>query len=396
MHRTVVVNLEPTVAQANTLSETARLFTSVFNYICAGAWANREKNGVRLHHDFYYPLRAKFPDLVSDLHIQARVKATESVRSALALAKTGRKVSCPSSDSCPPRYNIHTFRVDWESRTIRLSTVSGRQTLRFRIAPHAEKHAGSEIDTADLICRDGRWFMHISVTLPEPQIPTSNCVLGVDLGVSVPAVTSDNQFLGKRRWKDIEGRRFKLKRRLQSKGTKSSKRHLKKIRRSEARFRRDCDHVLSRRIVQSAAPGGTIAVENLTDIRKRITAKKKTATKRRIHSWSFAQLRGFIEYKAEERGCTVVAVDPRYTSQRCSGCGYTARNNRRSRSHFVCRQCGLELHADLNAARNIAAKYRAQTGISDLGGQPVNLPIVGDAEFVRHATHNPPALAGGS
>ena len=48
-------------------------------------------------------------------------------------------------------------------------------------------------------------------------------------------------------------------------------------------------------------------------------------------------------------------------------CGHQARNNRRSQSRFVCRACGFELHADLNAARNIAAKYRASRGTSSTG-----------------------------
>jgi putative transposase len=96
-------------------------------------------------------------------------------------------------------------------------------------------------------------------------------------------------------------------------------------------------------------------------------AKRKTATKRRMHSWSFAQLRTFITYKAEERGLTVAGVDPQHTSQTCSACGYQARNNRRSQSRFACRVCGFELHADLNAARNIAAKYRASRGTAPTG-----------------------------
>jgi IS605 OrfB family transposase len=137
-----------------------------------------------------------------------------------------------------------------------------------------------------------------------------------------PAVTSHNRFLGQRRWKAIEGRLFHLKRNLQKKGTKSAKRHLRKVRRKQARFRRDCDHVLSKQIVQSVAPGAMIVLENLTDIRKRTKVRRKTQTSRRVHSWSFAQLQGFIMYKAEERGCTVVAVDPRHTSQACSRCGY--------------------------------------------------------------------------
>jgi putative transposase len=148
------------------------------------------------------------------------------------------------------------------------------------------------------------------------------------------------------------------------------------VRRKQARFRRNCDHVLSKRLVQSVEPGATIVVEDLKNLRKRVKVRRRTATKRRIHSWSFAQLKGFIEYKAEERGCTVVAVDPRHTSQACSRCGHTARNNRRSRDLFVCRACGFSLHADLNGARNIVAKYRAEAGRSGSGGLQVNQPIV--------------------
>lgn len=135
----------------------------------------------------------------------------------------------------------------------------------------------------------------------------------------------------------------------------------------QARFRKDCDHVLSKQIAQSVNEGDTLVLENLTDIRKRSKIKNQTETSRRIHSWSFAQLKSFIAYKAEERGCTVVAVDPRHKAQTCSCCGHQARNNRRSRDRFVCRVCGFELHADLNAARNIAAKYRAEGGTATSG-----------------------------
>jgi len=56
----------------------------------------------------------------------------------------------------------------------------------------------------------------------------------------------------------------------------------------------------------------TLVLENLKDIRKRMQAKRRTQTKRRLHSWPFAALKTKVEYKAEERGCTVVAVDPRH------------------------------------------------------------------------------------
>ena len=357
--------LEPTDTQAAILIDTCTVFTSAFNQAVDIGWQAEVSNATKLHYLAYYPVKETHPTLVSDLINQARVKAAEALRSAFTLRKdTTRSVSKPHSLACPPRYNKNTYRVDWPSRTVRLSTTDGRQTLRFRVPVYAEKYTGFPTDTADLLSKRGRWYLHIVVTLPTPLAVVSQGLMGVDLGLAQPAVTSTPAFLGERRWKDIEGQRFKLKRRLQAKGTPSAKRHLRHLRGKQARFRKDCDHVLSKRIVDSCQPGTTIVLENLTDIRRRSQIKRKTATSRRVHSWSFAQVRSFIAYKAEERGCTVVAVDPRHTSQTCSCCGHQARNNRRSRGRFVCRACGFELHADLNAARNIAAKYHASLGTS--------------------------------
>jgi len=376
MQRTIRLLLEPSPAQASALAETGRQFTAVFNAVCAYGWQQREKNGVELHRALYYPLKAEYPALVSDLHIQARGKATEAVKSALALLKADRKVSQLHSKACPPRYNLHTFRVDWESRTVNLSTSSGRQTIRFRLPAYAAKYASCPTDTADLIEHNGRWWLHVVVTVPAPEVEATEQIVGIDLGLARPAVTSTGRFLGKRAWKAIEGRLFHLRRTLQKKGTRSAKRHLRKLRRKQARFRRDCDHVLSKQIVAAVQPGATVVLENLKGMRRRVKARRKTETQRRIHSWSFAQLKSFIAYKAEERGLTVVGVDSRHTSQACSRCGHQARTSRRSRGWYCCQACGFSLHADLNAARNIAAKYHAGGGRSAAGGRPVNPPIV--------------------
>jgi IS605 OrfB family transposase len=288
-------------------------------------------------------------------------------------------VSQPHSETCPPRYNIHTYRVDWESQTARLSLVGGRQTIRFSVPDYARKYAGYPAATADLLERDGEWWLHVVVTVPASHLEPTAQVVGVDLGINRPAVTSNNLFLGKRRWKAVEGRYFKLTRSLQKKGTRSAKRNMRNSKRRRARFRKDADHILSKQIVQAAEPGATIVLENLKDIRKRMKAKRRSQTKRRMHSWPFVSLKTKVEYKAEERGCTVVAVDPRHTSQACSRCGHTARNNRRSQGVFICRRCGYQLNADLNAARNIAAKYRAGGGTSPAGGLR-NQPIVSTSD----------------
>jgi len=380
MQRTIRIQLQPSFAQAAFLAETSRQFTAAFNLFVELGWREGVSNATKLHFLAYYPVRTALPDLNSNLTNTARAKAAEALRSAFTLRKDpSRKVSMPRSDACPPRYNIHTYRVDWESQTVRMSLIGGRQTIRFRVPDYAAKYAGYGVDTADLVERDGSWWLHIVVTVPAPEVPHTDQVIGVDLGINRPAVTSNNLFLGQRRWKAIEGRYFKSIRALQKKGTKSAKRHLRKLKRRRSRFRKDADHVLSKQIVQAAEPGSTIVVENLKDIRKRMKAKRRSQTKRRMHSWPFASLKSKIEYKAEERGCTVVAVDPRHTSQACCRCGHTARNNRRSQSVFMCRKCGSHLNADLNAARNIAAKYHVSVGKFPTDGLR-NQPIVSTSD----------------
>ncbi|PZW18110.1 IS605 OrfB family transposase [Thermosporothrix hazakensis] len=225
------------------------------------------------------------------------------------------------------------------------------------------------------------------MSIPDPVVAPAGKVVGVDLGLNRPAVTSNKQFLGERRWKEQERRIFRLKRKLQAKGTKSAKRHLRKLSGKLLRQRKDHDHVLSKRIVAHTPAGSTMVVENLTHIRSRARMKKKTESQRRLHSWSFAQFHAFLTYKAQEKGIRVVKVDPRHTSQTCSRCGHQARKNRRSQSLFLCRECGYCLNADLNASHNIREKYLsslASLGISLVGGSSSSglssQPLVGEGQ----------------
>jgi putative transposase len=54
-------------------------------------------------------------------------------------------------------------------------------------------------------------------------------------------------------------------------------------------------------------------------------------------------------------GGELLLVDPRYTSQKCSACGHTEEQNRKSQSEFHCLRCGHEENADVNAAKNVLA-----------------------------------------
>ena len=179
----------------------------------------------------------------------------------------------------------------------------------------------------------------------------------MDLGIKRPAVTSTGLFLGQRRWRETIQRYFRLKKALQAKGTDSAKQHLKKLSQRENRFRRDCDHVLSKQLVTSHEKGTLFVLEDLTNIRQRVKARRRG--RRTIHSWSFARLKFFLGYKTKLYGHAVGFVDPRYTSQKCSQCGHIDKKNRKSQAQFLCRKCGFQCNADLNASYNICDNYLA-------------------------------------
>jgi hypothetical protein len=227
-----------------------------------------------LHHATYKESKALALGLVSDLHIQARVKATEGVKSALDRQKKGRQGSCPKARACPPRYNVHTYHLDWGTGVVNLSMVAGRECIAFGVPAYAARYAGHPTATADLMHRRGRWYLHVVVNVPAPEVLPTEDVIGIDLGVTRAAVSSTNRFYGERRWRELEARDFRLRRRLQKKGTKSAKRHLRRLSGRTARRRRDHDHLVSRCIVDGVTSGATIAVENLTNIRTRVRGQE--------------------------------------------------------------------------------------------------------------------------
>jgi putative transposase len=289
MQRTIVVQLNPDIQQRAVLLRTLQEHTACFNAVTAQGFPAQCSNGVELHKRTYYDLRAQFPDLPAQLVCAARVKATEAVKSALTWAKkveqayprrvakankrgwtipVFKPVRCPHSTITPIRYDQRSSWVKWETMTCSLATVAGRIVLPFTIPASSQWYAGSRSCSADLCYRKGRFTLHIVVEVPAPVVAPDETVVGVDLGLNRPAVTSNRQFLGEKRWKEQERRFFRLRRKLQARGTRSARRHLKRLSGKQLRQRRDHDHVLSKRIVQSTPPGATLVFENLTDIRE--------------------------------------------------------------------------------------------------------------------------------
>ncbi|GLI46280.1 RNA-guided endonuclease InsQ/TnpB family protein [Methanoculleus bourgensis] len=273
-------------------------------------------------------------------------------------------------------------------------TLEGRIKLRY--SKPAYFPAVTTVKQTDLVYRDGAFWLYATVETPdtEPAEPTE--YLGVDLGVVNIATTSDGEAFSSAATEKVRQRYGRLRGALQKTGTRSAKRKLRKIAGREHRFKTDTNHVISKQIVCAAE--GTkrgIALEDLNGILLRTTVRHDQ--RERHHKWAFHQLRSFIEYKAQRAGVTVQVIDGAYTSQQCSVCGFVHPDNRLTQAAFRCLACGHTENADLNAARNIAARAAVNRPIAvcspNAGGE-----VESQAYKEHGATHGimPPTEVGGS
>lgn len=340
------------------LLETLRQSTACFNAVTAQGWDTAERNGTRLHHATYKTLRGNYPDLPSQLHCAARVKATEALKSVDERLKQGRKAGRPTSQLCPVRYDARSYWVKLEEGMASLASVAGRVCVRFNLCGYYRRYLGWKPCSADLCfdAKDRRFYLHVVV---ETDAPKASCeaVLGVDLGITEIATDSEgNQYSGEA-VKSVRRRVRRIRRLLQAKGTKSAKKHLKRIRQKQSRFSRDTNHVISKRLVATAANSRkALALEDLKGIRDRAETVFGREMRWLMGNWAFDQLRQFTAYKAEAAGIPLVSVDPRNTSRTCSKCGHCEKANRKSQAKFYCLSCGFETNADANAAVNIGVR----------------------------------------
>lgn len=368
--RTAKIKLQ---ISAEELLPTLQAYSRAFNFVCQEGFKKKCFNGVILHNLTYQQTRAYLP---SQLACSARTKATEALVSVLK-NKKNKFPTCPQSNekSFSIRYDKNSYTLFLERKEVSLLTTNGRKRLPFRISAYHENYFQNWRHTsADLVIRKNKVFLHVVFEKEIEDPKGTGAFVGIDRGINNIAVTSNNKFFGGRKLKHSINKFRSLRRKLQKKGTKSAKRHLRKLSGQERRFRADINHQISKQIIGSLNQGDTLVFENLTGIRnKRLRKPQRTL----INGWSFFQLEQFLIYKAAAKGMLIEFIDPRYTSQRCSKCGHICRGNRKSQAEFCCQKCGFKLHADLNASRNVVIKHLEAIGFQN--GAVVNQPIVSDS-----------------
>lgn len=241
---------------------------------------------------------------------------------------------------------------------VSLWCVGGRQNTPFLC--HNTNYLPYVKGEADLVFKKGKFYLFQTVEIPEEDVKDVEEFIGIDFGQTDIAVLSDGTNFNSDQLKKVRKKYSKVRASVQSKGTKGSKKLLKRLSGKEKRFVSINNHAIAKQIVAKAKEENKgIAIEDLFGIRK--TAKPKSKQqKTELNRWSFYQLRAFLTYKSLLNGVKLVVVPPEYTSQTCNVCNHIGKRNGK---RFRCENCGNIADADHNAAKNIAA-----------WGNSINLP----------------------
>lgn len=346
MNLTLMVKLQPTADQSAALLEAMERFNAACNAVAEVAFQERTANKIRLQKLVYYDIRERF-----GLPAQMAVRVISKVAEAYKRDRSKKPSFRPHGAIVYDQRVLSWKGVD----RVSILTLQGRQVIPVVFGGYQAARLKRLRGQADLIYRDGRFYLAVVVDVPEPPADEPGDWLGVDLGIVNIAADSDGETYSGGHLNGLRRRYARLRTRLQAKGTKSAKRLLKKRRGKEQRFVRNVNHVISKVLVAKAkGTGRGIALEDLKGIRERVTVRK--AQRRVQHSWAFHQLRSFIEHKARLAGVPVVLVDPRNTSRTCPVCGCVDKRNRPNQAHFRCVSCGFAGPADTIAAVNIRGR----------------------------------------
>ena len=340
MKLTLQIKLLPTEEQGIALLETIRKANAACTFISDFAFDKKIFRVYDLHHCCYGSVRDK-----CSLSAQVVIRFLGKVADSYKTGKKDKKRIFRALGSIAYDSRILSFTPTG----ISIWSVGGRLKMPFKCHnPNLIPFIRGE---GDLLFRKGKFFLFQTIEIPNQKIGDVEEFIGCDFGLVDICTTSDGHAFSSEKINAYREKRQKIRSSLQHKGTKGSKKVLKRLSRRERRTSTIINHTIAKNIVQ-IAKGQTkgISMEDLTGIRQRAGNRGKKF-RSRLGKWSFAQLRSFIEYKASLAGVRVVRVNPAYTSQGCHVCKHMGRRTGKS---FVCDHCGNSMDADHNAAINIA------------------------------------------
>jgi IS605 OrfB family transposase len=316
---------------------------------------NRFLSIKKLHDRFYYALKERFPNLLT----QILIKVEQEVLATYKSIKSNRhQIDKAPEQRCLCLQLDKRLYSHFTKTSIALPGNKGEKRKQIDFILYDRARDFLEHNTPHdpkLYVKGNKLYIAIPFDVACPA-PENEDLLGIDLGIRCMASCSDGRVYKCNDFKKEKRRLKYLRRCLQAGKTKSAKRHLRKNGRKIANYSKDYVHKLANELLKTKAD--VIVLEDLKKIKERTKFHKRTKIKRTAHNRVFgdipiALLASMLAYKASHLGKMVATVDPAYTSQ--DDCRGLDRGKRQGRRYYGID--GVQLDADINASVNIANRY---------------------------------------
>ena len=331
----------------------------------------------------YQLIRKEFPTLPSHISASLNDMVTKNYSNEIFDVRLGKRSLRTYRKGMPipfMKLSLKLKKVDDEIclkwvNNIEFTLHFGRDKSNNQIIVERILKGDYKVGDSSIQLKKGKIFLLLVVDLPEEKNNLNDDVyVGVDLGLSIPAVCSLNvgmERLSIGSYDDfirIRTQLFQRRKRLQrsltlTKGGKGRNKKLKALNRfkdKERNWVKTYNHTLTNRIVK-------FAKDNLASVIKMEFLEgygEDETNSFVLRYWSYFEMQTMIEYKAKREGIKVVYIDPYHTSQICSFCNHYEEGQRLNQSEFLCKNPNCSNkdkkgnnkieNADWNASKNIA------------------------------------------
>ena len=365
--KTYKYKLKPTLSQERLLERTLMLCRQVYN---AGIGERREAWRVRGVSVSYYQQKAELPGIKEAMpeyaEINAQVLQDVILRVERAYHAFFRRIKAGETPGYPRfrgrnRYNSLTYPQVGQYCSARFDNGFLVLSKIGRLAVRWSRPIEGTPKTVTIQREADGWYACIScANAPKHPLPLTGQETGIDLGLEAFSTLSDGTRIFCPGWYRKAERALKMAQRQVARRKKGSSRRkravtlLAKAHLKVKRQRADFHHKAALHLVQT---NDTIYHEDL----QTANMLKNHHLAKSIQDAGWSAFLSILSFKAACAGRRVIAVDPAYTSQTCSGCGVMVTKGLSVRWHS-CPDCGTSLHRDHNAAKNIERAGQALRG----------------------------------
>ena len=342
----------------------------------------------------YQLIRKEFPTLPSHISASVNDMVTKNYSNEIFDVRLGKRSLRTYRKGMPIPFKKASLKLKKVDDKICLKWVNdiefnlhfGRDKSNNQIIVERILKGDYKVGDSSIQLKKGKIFLLLVVDIPKEENQLNDEVsVGVDLGLSIPAVCSLNVgeerlFIGSyndfiRVRTQLQSRKRRLQRSLTlTKGGKGRGKKLKafdRLKTKERNFVKTYNHTLTNRIVKFAKDNlaATIKLEFLEGY------GEDEPNSFVLRNWSYFELQTQLKYKAEREGMEIVFIDPYHTSQMCSFCNHYEKGQRLKQSEFLCKNVDCSnkdkkgenkiINADWNASKNIAKSEKFVTKKSD-------------------------------